>query len=207
MNYSFTPGTPGVYDIGALQSFVDSLPNEEEQIHAMVILLNIKNLSSYVNDYGSSVGLHSYVQHLREGVFRDVQPGTLDFTNQMHMLKNWSEMAGREAAMTVYHVGKALMQIKNNLRFTEIIKMDTNSEILKKASKALEHAFPNYEIARNSVAHRAEAMATFEHLKAHATETEDGQNFLIGKIEGDSYVATFKKSYLTCHSQKKLGSG
>lgn len=196
MNYSFAPGTPGVYDIAVLQSFVDSLPTEEEQHNSMVVLLNLKNLNGYVNDYASAIGLRRYVQGLREEVLHNVPSGTLDFTNQMHMLKNWDEMAGREASMTVFHVGKTLMQIKNNLRFTSTISADADSEALRRASSELERAFPNYEVARHAAGHRAEAFATLDSMKANAIDVEEGQKLLIGNVDGDEYVTSFKKKMI-----------
>lgn len=49
MNHSFVPGTPGVYDAAELKEFVATLPTEEEQQRSMITLLNLQNLSSYVN--------------------------------------------------------------------------------------------------------------------------------------------------------------
>ncbi len=196
MNYSFTPGTPGVYDIGSLQSFVNNLPTDEEQHHSMVVLLNLKNLNGYVNDYASAIGLRRYAQTLREEVLRTVPSGTLDFTNQMHMLKNWDEMAGREASMTVYHVGKTIEQIRGNLRFTETIAADADVTILRRAATELNRTFSDYEIARNAAEHRAEAFASLERMKSNAIDVEGGQKLVIGSMEGDNYVATFKKKLL-----------
>ncbi|MND82519.1 hypothetical protein D3C80_743530 [compost metagenome] len=196
MNYSFTRGMPGVYDIGVLQSFVNNLPTDEEQHHSMVVLLNLKNLNGYVNDYASAIGLRRYAQTLREEVLRTVPSGTLDFTNQMHMLKNWDEMAGREASMTVYHVGKTIEQIRGNLRFTETIAADADVTILRRAASELNRAFPDYDIARNAAGHRAEAFASLDRMKSNAIEVEDGQKLLIGNMEGDKYVTTFKKKLL-----------
>lgn len=150
MSHSFVPGTAGVYDAAELKEFVETLPTEEEQHHSMISLLNLRNLSSYVNDYASAVGLHRHVQDLRESVLRTEETNTLVFNNHMHLLKNWDEMAGREAAMTLFHVGKALMQIRANMRFTETIKADSDADSLRKAAGELERAFPNYNIARHA---------------------------------------------------------
>ena len=196
MNHSFVPGTPGVYDAAELKKFVATLPTEQEQHHSMISLINLRNLSSYVNDYASAVGLHRHVQDLRESVLRTEEPNTLVFNNHMHLLKNWDEMAGREAAMTLYHVGKALLHIKTNMRFTETIKADSDADSLRKASGELERAFPNYNIARHAAGHRAEAVGSLEQVKLHAVDIEGGQQFIIGNVQGDDYLSTFEKKLL-----------
>lgn len=196
MNHSFEPGTPGVYDASLLQPFINSLPTEEEQHHSMITLLNLQNLNGYVNDYASAIGLHNHVQDLRKSVLNVNEPNTLVFNNNMHLLRNWDDIAGREAAMTLFHVGKALMQIKANMRFTQTIKADSDADSLRKASGELERAFPNYNVARHAVGHRAEAMASLEQVKEHAIEIEGGQEFIMGNVQGDDYVATFEKKLL-----------
>jgi hypothetical protein len=114
----------------------------------------------------------------------------------MHILNKWDDMAGREASMTVFHVGKTLMQIKENLRLTETIRADADSAVLRSASRELERAFPNYEVARHAAGHRAEAFASLDSMKANAIDVEEGQKLLIGSMDGDEYVATFKKKLI-----------
>lgn len=159
----------------------------------MITLLNLQNLNGYVNDYAAAVGLHRHVQDLRASVQRVNDPDTLVFNNNMHLLKNWDDMAGREAAMTLFHVGKALMQIKSNMRFTTTIKADSDADSLRKASGDLERAFPNYNVARHAAAHRAEAMSSVEQVKEHAVPVEGGHEFQMASVQGDDYVATFDK--------------
>ncbi|KAA3511598.1 hypothetical protein [Agrobacterium rosae] len=197
MSYDLLPGTPGVYDASVLQPFVDSLPSPEEQNHSMITVLNLQNLSGYVNDYAAAVGLHNHVQDLRRSLLSANAPDTLILNNSLHLIKNWDDMAGREAAMTLFHFGKALMQIKANMRLTPTIKEESDSDILRKASGELERGFPNYNVARHAVGHRAEAVGSFDGVKEHAIEIEGGKEFLIGQVRGDDYIATFEKKLLT----------
>lgn len=196
MSNTFAPGTPGVYDIAVAKSFIESLEPEEEQQQSMVMLLNLGNLCSYVNDYAAAIGLHTHVGQLRAAVVKEMASNTLEFSNNMHMLKNWDEMAGRKAAMTIFHVGKALVHIKANMRFTPTIKADVDSDSLRKATGELERAFPNYNFARHAAGHRAESMASLEKVKEHAIEIEGVQQFIMGVIEDDDYVATFEKKLI-----------
>lgn len=199
MDYTLLPETPQSareFDPASLQPFIRSLPTEDEQNHSLIVLLNLINLGGYVDDYGAVVALHTNVLRFREGVHLKMTPGTAAFTNSLGTFQKWDEMCGREAAMTLFHVGKSLMQIKSNLRFTETIKADSNADSLRKASGELERAFPNYNVARHAVGHRAEAMASLEQVKEHSIEIEGWQEFRMGRVEGDDYVATFEKKLI-----------
>lgn len=196
MSYSFVPGTPGVYDASVLNPLIESLP-ADEQHHSMITLLNLINLSSYLQEYASAVALHHHVKILRQSVPPTEEPDTHALNANMQIFKNWDEMAGREASMVLFHFGNALMQIKANMRLTGTLKDASNPEILRKASGELERAFPNYDVARHAAGHRAEAVASVEEVKKHAVEIEGGQEFVIGQIRGDDYVATFRKKLLT----------
>lgn len=210
MSHTFATGTPGVYDINTVKPFIESLPSDDEQQHSMVMLLNLQNLNSYVNDYAAAIGLHIHVGQLRASVLQQMTPDTLEFNNNMHMLKNWGGMAGREAAMTVFHVGKSLLQIKANMNSTPTIKAGVNSDVLRKATGELERAFPNYNLARHAASHRAETMASLVKVKEHAIKIDGGQQFIMGVMEGDDYVATFEKKLikvpLTEDARRKLNN-
>lgn len=196
MSHTFTPGTPGVHDIAIFKPFIESLPSEEEQHHSMVLLLNLQKLNGLVNEYASAVGLHTYAGQLRASVLTVNDRDSLDFNNNMHLLKNWDEMAGREASMIVFHVGKSLKQIKEILRFTPTIRADVDSTILRKASGDLEAAFPNYVTARHAAGHRIEAMASLDKMKEHGIAHGNGILFIPGDVQGDEYTATYAKKLL-----------
>lgn len=206
--YKFEPKTPGVYDIGVLEPFVHSLPNEDEQYHSMVLLLNLTKLDGYVNDYAAAIGLHSHTEELRRSVLAVGNEDRLTFNRTMHMLKLWDEMAGREAAMTVFHFGKSLSAIRASMKSTPTIMAEADHNSLREAAKLLEREFPNYDLARHAAGHRAEAMASLEELKKHAVELGDKQQFIPGIVIDHDYIATFEKKELrvalTENSRRKL---
>lgn len=196
MDYGFSPGTPHVYDASALTPFLSTLPASEQE-HSLIALHNLINLSGYVNDYGSSVALHTHVKDLRQSILETTKPDNLMLSKQLSLLKSWDEMAGREAAMTLFHFGKTLMHIKANMRFTVTLREQSLKELLRKASGDLDRSFPNYEVARHAAGHRAEAVASVDEVKKHAVPVEGGDEFIIGQIRGDEYVATFERKRLS----------
>lgn len=193
MKYEFQPGTPGVYNISVLESFIHSLPNEDEQYNSMILLNSLVNLNGLVNDFAAAVALYDHVFGLRQSVHNVGDAELLTFTKTMNLLNIWYDIAGREAAMTVYHIGKALEAIRSNLRSAPTIKADVIDDMLRKASSGLQRAFPNYSSVRNAVGHRAEIFATLDDVKRHAIDIEGGRQFVWGVMEGRDYVVTYKK--------------
>lgn len=192
MSTNYIPGTPGTYDMGVAEPYLTSLP-EAEQEHAGILFYNLVTLNAYLNDYASAVGLHRYSLQLKESVLAVSSAGTLQFNRNLHLLQNWGEMAGRDAAMTVFHVGKILKQIKGMMRHMPTLHQDVDSASLRKATGDLEAAFPNHGSARHAVGHRAEALAGLDVVKSHGIPVEGGIKYVIGNVEGDTYLATFDK--------------
>lgn len=194
--HKFQTDTPGVYDIGAFEPFIHAISDENEQYHSMVLILNLTSLNGYVNDYAGAIGLHTHTEGLRRDVLAVGQADMLTFNRNMHMLKLWDEMAGREAAMTVFHLGKSLAAIRATMKDAPTVRADTDHNALREAAKLLEREFPNYELARHAAGHRAEAMASFDTLKKHAVDLGDRQQFIPGVVQDHTYVATFEKREL-----------
>jgi hypothetical protein len=118
-------GSPGVYDVSALQPFVDKLPTEEQR-GALVLLFNLVQISRLVDEFAAAVALLDYVEKLRADV-EAVQPGDnkpLEIVRIIHALKLWNGMAGRDATMTIFHFGKTLAAIRTSLNGLPSIKDD-----------------------------------------------------------------------------------
>ena len=187
----FEPGTPdSVYDDQTIQSFIESLPIDEQN-PAMVTLLNLQNLSSFVNDFASAVALHLHVEQLRASITAEMSADTDVFKNNMRMLKSWDEVCGRELSISVAHIGKTLFHLKTNLRLTPSIKAD--ELLLRKATAELDRTFPNYNLAKHAAGHRAESMASLDKVRKHAVETDDGPKFISGIVQGSTFVSTYDK--------------
>lgn len=203
----FDAGGPGVYSIKMLEPFVHSLPTEDEQYHTMILLLNLVNLNEYTNNYGAAICLHSYAEGLRKSVVA-IGPSDPAYNRNLHMLKLWDEMAGREAAMSVFHFGKSLMAVRNLMKDAPSLMASTDHQVLRHAKKQLDQDFPNYEMARHAAGHRAEAMASMKELKKHAQNHGHMRQFLFGSVRNSEYVATFEgqemRVVLTDGARQKL---
>ena len=182
---------PGVYSINLLEPFIHSLPSDDEQCHTMVLLHNLVCLNHYTSDYNAAVGLHRQAEHLRKSVLT-IGPSDTAYNRNLHMLKLWDEMAGREAAMTVFHFGTALSTIRSSMRNAPTLMAATNHQILRQAAKQLEKDFPKYELTRHAASHRAEAMASLDELKKHALNLGNRKQFLMGSVTNSVYTATFE---------------
>lgn len=193
----FEPNSPGIYDIGILEPFIHSIPNDDEQHHSMMLVFNLIRLSDYVNDYTGAVGLHSYTENLRQSVRACGKDDALTFSHNILMLKTWDEMAGRDAAMTIFHFGEALAAIRSAMKDTPTIRAEADHNSLREAAKLLRREFPNYELARHAAAHRAEAVASLDTIKKHAVDCGNGKRrFVWGVVVDHTYIATFENREL-----------
>ena len=206
MDQTFAPETPATVFDQSIQTFIESLPTEEQD-HAMVTLLNLQNLSSYLNDFASTVALNLHVEQIRSSITSEDSPDATLFENNLRMLENWDGLCGRELSITVAHIGKTLFHLKMNLRSTPSIQ--TNELLLRRATAALESAFPNYNLAKHAAGHRAESMASLDKVRKHAVETDNGPKFISGIVQGSTFVSTYDKKLIeipmTEEACRKLG--
>ncbi|MCK1423902.1 hypothetical protein IVB15_01315 [Bradyrhizobium sp. 182] len=184
--------SPGVYDVGILQPFVDALP-EEEQRSGMVVLFNLVQLHRLVNDFGGAVALldHVEIEVKKIQVLRTTQ--SVLFNRALHMYKIWSEMAGRDAAATIFHFGKTIDAIRSGMRKLPTILNGVDHDRLRAASKQFHRSFPDYALIRHGAGHRAESTASIQSLNKHS---EDG-TFIFGTIKDRVYTVTFESKHRT----------
>jgi hypothetical protein len=190
--YSFDPNSPGVYSIGILEPFIHSLPTDEEQHHSMIHIQNLTRLSDFLNDFCASVALHQHVATLHQQVLLAGDGDKLAFNRNMHMLKRWDDVAGREAAMTIFHYGKTLKALRSGLKHTPTLAASSDSGSLRSATQTFEKSFPNPDIGRHAAGHRGEFSATLAELRKHGTPGEGKRTFIFPHMEGDEFVATAK---------------
>lgn len=189
--YEFELGTPGVYDIGILEPFIQSLDSKEEQ-PGMLVLFNLIELNTYLNDFTAAVGLHEYVALMIEDALATQMKDTLTTNRKMHMLKVWNNMAGREAAMAVFHFGKAIESVRAGLKNVPSIKEHVLHDELRSVKRQLSRDFPGHEMARHAAGHRAEAVKSMDELKRHAVQKDNGKEFILTNVGENQYRATFK---------------
>lgn len=185
------PGQPGIHDIARLQPFVDSLPAGEEK-GTMLLIYNLVQLHKYVSEFAAAVGLLDLVD-LQQ---RDLEASDLDPEARArctHMLIRWVEMAGREAAMTVFHFGKTLTAVRRGYKGLTSIEVSADHAALRATFRRFTHEFPDADKTRHAVAHRGEATSTVSELASHS---QDGV-FVFGKMTARKYTITFGGSHRT----------
>jgi len=71
----------------------------------MVVLFNLVQLDRLVNDFGGAIALldHVEIEVKKILILRRTEP--ILFSRALHMYKIWAEMAGRDAAATIFHFG------------------------------------------------------------------------------------------------------
>jgi hypothetical protein len=187
-------GSPGVYDLGVLQPFVDKLPSEEQR-GALMLLFNLVQISRLVDDFAAAVALLDYVEKAGADV-EAVNPGNckpIEIVRVVHALKLWNGMAGRDAAMTVFHFGKTLAAIRTGLNDISSMKGDVEHTRLRAAAKRFRLDFPNFEKARHGVGHRAETTASVSSLQEHSANGV----FIFGALTDRTYTITFDGGHRT----------
>ncbi|TIP06462.1 MAG: hypothetical protein E5X72_01725 [Mesorhizobium sp.] len=187
MDFFPRPGEPGVYDIGILQPFVNRLPEGEEEA-GMLMLFALVRLNGYLCDLQAAIGLIDHVEAVRLQVTGS-QMDQVRKNGSQHMLSLWMDMAGRDAAMTLFHYDKTLSAIRSEMRHVPFICSKTDHPRLRAAAKAFREGFPTAEKARHGVGHRAETLAGIASVKVHAI---DGKKLHFGGMDGRTYTVTFE---------------
>lgn len=197
-------GTPGVYDIASVEPYVHSLAEEEQQ-HAMVMLLNLTHLNAYTNEYAAAVALVDHVEGLEAQAIANPERDQLTQNRKRYLLTMWREMAGRDAAMLVAHYEETLSAIRGEMKNVATIRAEVLHDRLRNADRVLWQAFPKLNKVRNAFAHRSEYTATLETAKKHAVE---GRRLTFGHMEGRIYTVTSwgedRQVSLTNESWRKL---
>lgn len=181
-------GSPGVYDVAVLQPFIDQLPSEQ-QSGALLLIFNLVQISKLVDAFAAAVALLDHVENLATDV-EAVHPGPskpIEITRVVHALELWSEMAGRDAVMTVYHFEKTISAIRSALNAIPSVKSDVEHENLRAAARRFRQEFPDSEKARHAVGHRAELTASIKSIKAHS----EAGAFVFGRLRSRAYTVSF----------------
>ena len=181
-------GSPGVYDVAALQPFVDQLPSDQ-QSGASLLIFNLVQISKLVDAFAAAVALLDHVEKLALDV-EAVHPGPskpIEVARAVHALELWSEMAGRDAVMTVYHFEKTIASVRSALNDVPAVKCDVEHENLRGAAKRFRQDFPHSEKARHAVGHRAELTASIKSIKANS----EAGAFIFGRLRSRVYTVSF----------------
>ena len=119
--------------------YVKGLP-EEERDAADTLFFLILDLDKYACNFEAAINLFEFAraEALTAGHNQAVQ---------------WSFIAARDGAMTIYHFGQALQHMRNTLGLCPTVKSLVDPRVLRLAGKKFNSRFRDYESLRHAVAH------------------------------------------------------
>ena len=114
----------------------------------------------------------------------------------------WQQLAARDGALQIYHMGIVMEKIKGQLNNVPTIREVVDSLELRTAVKLFQKYFPNYRLIRNAVAHSHNELAPS--AGAFRSQTSDEINisglaqgrgiFITNALHGNKYIITKDKT-------------
>lgn len=125
-------------------------------------------------DFEAALALFEY-----SGVLMATQPQS----PTARWARQWQFIAGREGALTIYHLGKIIENIGANFPRCPTVLNLIDRDALRTARRRMDELFPKFVALRHAVAHAAELMRDAETTKANAVTgpIEIAPGFIIGE--------------------------
>jgi hypothetical protein len=160
---------------------IDDLP-EKEKPHARVIAWHLNFLVTALRQFYDALQL-------------------LDMCNQEHDHIGWGLMAGRDGAMTLYHIWHSLRAIKSNVeKGKAVLRKGVEIAKIDGAIVLLNTAVPDIEGLRHSVSHTAEMFNSPSRWEGHKSkpfqtrlfkhEKHDDDNLWLNCMDGRTFFTT-----------------
>lgn len=182
----------------------ESVPQNEVKA-AVKYLSDVQMLSNWVQGFQSCLSLFDFSQSQiashKEQAFREITTnlnGIFVFNQIQHLMGPWVQIAARDGAMQIYHLGRAMDYISSYHYQCPIFKSNVDHDYTKKARKLFREKFPEPNPLRNSVSHLGEFSMQPE---AHGTNipgevTPDGQPIpvmFVGLLFGRHWTSSVDK--------------
>jgi len=106
----------------------------------------------------------------------------------------WPHLAGRDAAMTIYHFDIGLRSLLSSIHRCPTVKEMADYEMLKMAYPLFRKYFPDAVHLRNAVGHVAELVQTREHVSQNSVK---GKGFAFEQVVGRTLYVTYKGKTIT----------
>jgi hypothetical protein len=156
----------GGYEVVPNIRLIGLTDNEAAVLHVVNTALN--ELHSYTVEFEAAIMLLNHAKAQAER----------DWHNPI--FRNWSFLAAKSAAMTVWHFGEAMNGIKANARrsclpLNAIVRWDT----VRDATKMYGQYFPHSEGLRDAVAHHANLSETIEATNTNSLKSPNGGQVLL----------------------------
>ena len=160
------------YDVSALNPAIAQLPAHEEHV-GMLTYGQLILLHKHAQDFGAASGLIDYCQNF-------FVPETL-----RHL---WSELAARDAVMTIYHFAVTLRSIRSGSSKLTSLRDKIIFSDLRAATADFDAFFPSSVAMRHGVGHRADNIANLNEIKSHQSDT----GLVFGAYRDRGYTVTYK---------------
>ena len=147
------------------------------------------NLKRFEQDFKSSLELYRLVSSIQF---------PMNYENIQRKM-NFSLVAARDAVLNVYHFGKSLKQIRENIgksrEYIEIkqtLKAEERTNKIKEATRLFNRNFKEIDIVRHSIAHAGELMENPYRMK---------KNMIIESNNGSQENINFSCHYGLCETK------
>jgi hypothetical protein len=171
----------------------EGLPEEEHEA-ALQVTTALRAMMFYQHDFRAALALFDFSRAEIERT-----RGTDDLDRSF--VSEWTFLAGRDGAMSIFHFGKSIKIINNALGKCPTVRRLMDESELKRGRKLMQQLFPNFESVRHSIAHSAELMKdTSRHvvtgpyekgnLRIESGAVMFGRNCFIG--DGRTFFNTFE---------------
>jgi len=183
-----------MFRLGSIRFRVSGLPREEWE-DAYFLQWQLASLDGYVRRFEYAVQLfqretETSTEFLAAGGEQIEHPETWARNEQAHQ---WSHLAARDAALSIFHVHHVLAAIKLNAERTcPSLRPAVNISALERASHEFARFFPSAEMLRHGVAHSAENGADRSKAEFNALKLRDGDRIedFGGSLAGDFFALT-----------------
>jgi hypothetical protein len=165
----------------------DELPKAQRK-RASHIMLQITMLALYVQQFESALGLIDHAEATsrqeshhrkqeREASAKGGRERKRDegYPDRKRMLNDWSQIAPRDGALTLYQILQTMDHVEQRLRECPALADLVDIAKMQKAMASFDTSFQHTKLLRHAVAHDADRAATLQAVaKTRSDETEFG---------------------------------
>lgn len=143
----------------------DDLP-VEEQASADILLSTIDKLGHYGRAFQSVLNLRNHAEEMHKNTV--ALPPDRRAPGVAEMYWDWMFIAGRDGAMTIFHLVTALGVIEERLNDCPTIAAAIDRVELKNNARKFRRKFRDWEGARHAVGHNADLRSTPQRKRKHS---------------------------------------
>ena len=111
--------------------------------------------------------------------------------DRRNRLVRWLQIAARDGAFTIFHLGKALQFLSKTTSGSPTLAEYVSRKHLKAAREILNSTFPDADQLRDAIGHVAEIMTDPRQDQKHSAKTDQGGSILqMGNLQGRRLVST-----------------